>query len=152
MSGYDIDPNNRMMSDGVYNYQYDDEGNRTRRTNITTGDYTEYEWDHRNRLTNVTEYDDEDHVLSTVEQTYDVFNQWIGRSFDDDGPGGDDPVETYFAYEAGQIVLQFDGDSASDLSHRYLWGPAVDQILADESVCQRALKSSHRGRNEMQPF
>ncbi len=36
-------------------------------------------------------------------------------------------------------MLQFDrtggGDvQASDLSHRYLWGPAVDQILADETV------------------
>ena len=31
-------------------------------------------------------------------------------------------------------MLEFAGDAASDLSHRYLWGPAVDQILADESV------------------
>ncbi|REJ67373.1 MAG: RHS repeat-associated core domain-containing protein [Planctomycetota bacterium] len=27
-----------------------------------------------------------------------------------------------------------DCEEAADLSHRYLWGPAVDQILADESV------------------
>jgi RHS repeat-associated protein len=31
-------------------------------------------------------------------------------------------------------VLDFAGDAATDLSHRYLWGPAVDQILADEGV------------------
>ena len=24
--------------------------------------------------------------------------------------------------------------SGDDLSHRYLWGPAVDQLLADEQV------------------
>jgi hypothetical protein len=40
---------------------------------------------------------------------------------------------------ASQIVLQFDktgsGDvAATDLSHRYLWGTGVDQILADEQV------------------
>ena len=27
-TGYDTDPNNRLTSDGVYNYEYDDEGNR----------------------------------------------------------------------------------------------------------------------------
>ena len=40
-------------------------------------------------------------------------------------------------------MLQFDGTSATgsasaltanNLSHRYLWGPAVDQILADEQL------------------
>jgi RHS repeat-associated protein len=31
-------------------------------------------------------------------------------------------------------VLQFSGTSAANLSHRYLWGPSVDQLLADERV------------------
>ena len=31
-------------------------------------------------------------------------------------------------------MLQFDGTTAADLSHRYLWGPVVDQLLADETV------------------
>lgn len=48
-------------------------------------------------------------------------------------------TQTVFVYDGGQVVLQFDkattGDlEASDLSHRYLWGPAVDQLLADEQV------------------
>ena len=54
--------------------------------------------------------------------------------------------ETSFAYAGNQIVLQFDGTSTAnttgpaspltvaDLSHRYLSGPAVDQILAGEQV------------------
>ncbi len=38
--------------------------------------------------------------------------------------------------QIGQIVLQFDDDAQGDpqLTHRYLWGAAVDQILADEQV------------------
>jgi len=32
----------------------------------------------------------------------------------------------------GGTSLSFDGSSASDVSHRYLWGQAVDQLLADE--------------------
>ena len=44
-----------------------------------------------------------------------------------------------FAYDGNQIVLDFQhtgaGDAAaSDLRWRYLWGPAVDQILAEEEV------------------
>jgi hypothetical protein len=40
---------------------------------------------------------------------------------------------------ADQIILQFERDGAglvpeSGLTHRYLWGKAVDQILADETV------------------
>ena len=44
-----------------------------------------------------------------------------------------------FVYDGNQIVLEFDKAGAGDvtganLSHRYLWGPAVDQILADEQI------------------
>ncbi|HJQ78894.1 MAG TPA: hypothetical protein VJ828_03015, partial [Lacipirellulaceae bacterium] len=39
----------------------------------------------------------------------------------------------------GQVILQFDKTGSgnvvtTELSHRYLWGPAVDQLLADEVV------------------
>ena len=49
-----------------------------------------------------------------------------------------------FVYEGNQIVLQFDRTdgnamAASDLSHRYLWGPAVDQLMADEQVSNSGL-------------
>ena len=33
---------NRLLSDGTYNYEYDAEGNRTKRTDIATGAVTEY--------------------------------------------------------------------------------------------------------------
>jgi len=41
--------------------------------------------------------------------------------------------------DAPQIVLQFDRAGtddavAADLTHRYLWGPRVDEILADEQI------------------
>jgi RHS repeat-associated protein len=47
--------------------------------------------------------------------------------------------QTYFAYDGHQIVAQFDKDGSgavtgANLSHRYLWGPAVDQVLADEQL------------------
>jgi RHS repeat-associated protein len=134
MSGYDTGNNNQLLSDGTYDYTYDDEGNRLTRTNIATGHVTRYEWDHRNRLASVTEEDDEENVLSVVEHQYDVFNRWVKRTVDSDGPGSAAAVDTYFAHEDGQIVLDFDVSAASDLTHRYLWSDRVDQILASEDV------------------
>jgi len=138
MSGYSIGDNNRLLSDGTYNYTYDDEGNRLTRTVIATGYVTAYEWDHRNRLTKVTEKDDLNNVLSSVEFRYDVFNLRVAKIVDADGPGGDDPTETYFSWESNQIALQFDGDQAGDLAHRYLYGPQTDQVLVDEAVSSLA--------------
>ena len=51
-----------------------------------------------------------------------------------DGDGGGAATESFWVYDGDQAVLEFDGDTAGDVSHRYLWGPAVDQLLADETV------------------
>jgi YD repeat-containing protein len=52
-SGYATGAYNRVLSDGRYSYEYDAEGNRTRRTDTTTGATDEYTWDYRDRLTRV---------------------------------------------------------------------------------------------------
>jgi len=135
MTGHSIGDNNRLLSDGTHNYTYDDEGNRLTKTKISTGEKEEYTWDHRNRLTKVTFKNSGGTVLKTVDHSYDVFNRWIRRSVDADGPGAGTAVDTFFSHEGGQVALQFAGSTASTLSHRRLWNPAaVDQLLADESV------------------
>jgi YD repeat-containing protein len=135
-TGYTTGTNNQMLSDGTYNYTYDDEGNRLTRTNVSTGYVTEYAWDHRNRLVAVTEYDDESNVLSTVENAYDAFNRWIRQKVDEDGPGIATEVDRYFAYDRNQLTREFEDDhnaptSGDDFSRYYSWGPSVDQLLAD---------------------
>ena len=148
--GYTTGDDNRLTGDGTYNYLYDAEGNRTARFQdnnsndlLDSGDtdITEYEWDHRNRLTKVTDRATFGGTSNQeVDHTYDAFNRWIKRDVDTDGGTGSDPIEqTFFLYEQGQVHLQFDktgsGNVAdSDLSHRYLWGPTVDMLLADEHV------------------
>ncbi|MCA9186873.1 MAG: hypothetical protein KDA99_14700 [Planctomycetales bacterium] len=73
--------------------------------------------------------------------TYDHLNQWITRTVDQDGNlnTANDATRTAFVHDRGQIVMQFDGSASADLgmselSHRYLWGVSVDQLLADEVV------------------
>jgi RHS repeat-associated protein len=139
-TGYTTGTNNQTTSDGAYNYDYDAEGNRTRRTDTTTGEVTEYTWDHRNRLTKIIELDSlGGNVTKTVEYTYDAFNRRIAKAIDDDGDGPDLAETTFFVYDGDResrenagdhIVLQL--DDSGNVTNRYLHGPAVDQVLADE--------------------
>jgi YD repeat-containing protein len=135
---YGTEAYNRLTTDGVYDYLYDYEGNLLTRTKIADGSYREFTWDHRNRLTSVSDYDAETLLLQQVTYTYDAFDRLIGRQADRNGDYASDVTEA-FIYDGDQIILQFAGESSPDaLTHRYLWGPAVDQLLADEEVTSLA--------------
>lgn len=123
-AGYGTGGNNQLLTDGVYNYEYDDEGNRTRRTEIATGKVTEYVWDYRNRLTAVVFKDAAGNVTKTIDYIYDGNNQRIGKRIDG-------AVTERYVIDRNQIALVFDG--AGNQTHRYLYGTAVDQVLADET-------------------
>jgi RHS repeat-associated protein len=117
--------NNQLLSDGTYNYQYDGEGNRTRRTEIATGKVTEYVWDYRNRLAGVLFKDGAGVVTKTIDYTYDGNNQRIGKRIDG-------AVTERYVIDRNQIALVFDGVGVQ--THRYLYGTAVDQVLVDETA------------------
>jgi RHS repeat-associated protein len=132
--------NNEILNDGTYTYTYDADGNCTSRTCISTAssdDYiTLYAWDYRNRLTSVTNENNAGQVTQTVTYTYDAFDRLVGRTLSIPGQANQN---TAFVYDGQQILEQFDGTgsgnlTAANLSHRYLWGPAVDQLMADEQV------------------
>jgi RHS repeat-associated protein len=149
MSGYATGDNNQLLNDGTYSYTYDDEGNRLTRTNDTTDEVTEYEWDFRNRLTKVTEKDDMGITTQVVAYTYDIFNRRIAKAVDTSSPFNlaDAAIERYViddvsgvsSVDGGNVVLDFldpdgSGSSPSALRSRQLFGNAVDQILAQEDV------------------
>jgi RHS repeat-associated protein len=117
--------NNQLLSDGVYNYTYDGEGNRTRRVEISTGKVTEYVWDYRNRLASVLFKDAGGVVTKTIEYLYDGNNQRIGKRIDG-------AVVERYVIDRNQIALVFDG--AGVQTHRYLYGTQIDQVLADETL------------------
>jgi RHS repeat-associated protein len=123
-AGYGTGTNNQLLTDGVHNYIYDDEGNRTRRVEIATGKVTEYVWDYRNRLAGVLFKDAGGSVTKTIDYIYDGNNQRIGKRIDG-------AVVERYVIDRNQIALVFDG--AGNQTHRYLYGIAVDQVLADET-------------------
>lgn len=55
--GYVSGSNNQLIADGVYTYEYDDEGNMTRQTETATGEVRVFEWDYLNRLVGVVDAD-----------------------------------------------------------------------------------------------
>ena len=136
-ANYTVGTNNQMTSDGTYDYTYDDEGNLTRRTVIATGYYREFVWDHRNRLTQVLDKDDTDAILKQFDYKYDVFDRRIHKSVDNDGPGAGAAVVSRYVYDGDDIVLEYNGSNT--LTHRYVHGPDVDQIFADEDATNAIL-------------
>ena len=124
-TGYVTGANNRLLSDGVYNYTYDAEGNRIQRTAIATGEVTSYEWDFRNRITKVVTLDSDGNIVKRMEYAYDVFDRRIGKSLDG-------AISEVFVYDGDHIALVFDGDG--ELTQRNFHGPLIDQILAIEGA------------------
>ena len=77
-------------------------------------------------------------VDKVVEYFYDYQNRWVRKALDSDGDGHLDG-RRIFIYDGNQIVMDFWRANSQDmqighLRQRYLWGPAVDQILAEEAV------------------
>ena len=157
-TGYATGPNNELLSDGTYTYSYDGEGNQTARwipgaanetapgQNSGDTDITIYTWDNRDRLTSVTHYADYTAFTGetpspdlTVTYTYDAFNRWIGETVQPAAQRRRPATSTTATRSSCSSTRRAAGTlAATDLSHRYLWGPAVDQLLADEQLRGRA--------------
>ncbi len=119
---------NQLLSDRLYAYRFDAEGNLIRRTEKATGIFTVYEYDYRNRLVSARTFSAGDVLLVSVESVYDVFDRRISRIADTDGSG---PLP------AGILNMVYDGhhtwadfDESGQVLARYLFGPSVDEITA----------------------
>jgi YD repeat-containing protein len=123
-SGYRTGANNQLLNDGIYTYEYDGEGNRTRRVETATGKVTEYVWDYRNRLTSVLFKNSGGAVAKTIDDLYDGDNQRIGKRIDG-------AITERYVLDRNHIALVFDGNG--NQTHRYLYGTQIDQVLADEA-------------------
>jgi RHS repeat-associated protein len=129
-----IGEGNTLLFDGTYSDTYDKNGNLTVQADST--EKIDYTYDNRNRLTDVTDYLMEDGSWTKSEQidyTYDVFNDLIGRvdtKYESNGVTIESQTAQRNVYDGSNMVLSFDG--SGNLTDRYLWGPAVDQVLADE--------------------
>ncbi len=119
-SNYITGPNNRLLSDGDFNYEYDDEGSLIRKTEIATGNVTEYEYDHRNRLVEVVEKTSAGDVIMQIAFFYDSFDRQIVSITDG--------IARYAIYDNRNTWAHLEG--ASQVAARYLYGDDVDEIVS----------------------
>ncbi len=132
--------NNRLTSDGTYRYAYDAEGNLIARTHIVGGAMREFSWDQRNRLIRVIDRPNSGGAPSrVVEYTYDAMNRRIASKVDKTPTDAVDGTVTFFVYDGSDVFAELtdpdvSGPAPSAESMRYLHGPSVDQILAQESA------------------
>ncbi len=85
-----------------------------------------------------------------MDYSYDPLGRRIGKSIDDDGAGPNTAVIESYVYDGSDIVLSVSGsavNSSGAVTNRYLHGPAVDQILADEDSSGEVLwaLTDHQG-------
>ena len=146
-AGYVTGDNNETLSDGTYRYSYDAEGNRTEKflwtdTNndgiIDASEKTlvqTYNWDYRNRLESVTNYEN-GIAKEVIDYLYDYLNLMIERTVTDAATSALQSSE-YNLYSNGQIVLEYDTTSSVDVVKSInLWGANIDELVAVEQMAQ----------------
>lgn len=128
-SGYEVGPGNRLLSDGIFNYAYDNEGNLTRRTEIATGNVRTLSWDFRNRLVAVVDRSAGGETIQSVTYAYDALDRRIAKTVGE--------RQTQFVYDRANVLLDFvdsDGPGPNEpaLAERYLHAHVVDQVFAQD--------------------
>ena len=131
---------NRLSSDGKFNYTYDANGNLTKRVEIVSGKVREFAFDHRNRLVQITDRPSAvGAATQVVKYTYDLQNRRIASNVDTTPADANDGKVTYYVYVGEDVIVELvdvdgSGPASPAISMRYLHGPAVDQVLAQESA------------------
>ena len=109
-------------------YAYDSAVHVTAKTDTATGKITTFAYDYRDRLTGATRKTSGSVVDYQVTYTYDALNRRIGEQIDADGAGSGTPVQTWTLFDGQNPYADFTGSGT--LNDRYLYGPAVDSLLA----------------------
>ncbi len=112
---------NQLTADATHSYQYDDNGNLTRKTLLATGNYTQYSYDAENRLTKV-----EDFVAGNPTAAFTSTYRYdgLGRRIEKVANG----QTKRYIYDGEDILLEYDGSNV--LQARYTHGPGIDEPIA----------------------
>ncbi len=116
---------NQLTADTNFAYQYDDNGNLTKKTLLATGNYSQYTYDAENRLTQVQEFAaGNPTAITTSSYRYDG----LGRRIEKVANG----QTKRYIYDGEDILLEYDGSNV--LQARYTHGPGIDEPLSRTPV------------------
>lgn len=109
-------------------YEYDAEGNRTKKSTGTT--ITSYSWDQRDRLTGATtKTSGTTNKLVTV--SYDAFNRRIAEYA---GNGSTVSRRDRYFWDGEEVHTIANGTTTPTVTDRFLMGPGIDNTIADEKL------------------
>ena len=141
--GSTVQAGNQIASDGTYSYTYDNEGNEITRVTTATGTARVMTYDYRNRLTEVKDYPTSTiggTPTDDVQYQYDPVNHLVSRTVYQNGALT--RSEAYF-YDGDQVLQEKVTVNGVTQMFRFLNGPAIDQVLAQEDMSQQ-LTSANR--------
>ncbi len=123
--GYELSlGGNELVSEARYAYEYDFDGNLTRRTNTSNGSHVDYTWDHRSRLISVATYGRGGTPQIAESFWYDP----LDRRFSTLSPKG----RKFFVYDGVNPLLCL--DPAGNVLERYMYGRVADSLLAVDGI------------------
>ena len=114
---------NQLLEDANFTYQYDNNGNTTRKTAKAGGAVTNYEYDAENKLARVVT------ATKTVNYKYDGLGRRVEKEVIDAGT-----ATTRYVYDNEDILLEL--NSANAIVARYTHGPGIDEPLIMEKNAQ----------------
>jgi len=112
---------NHLTEDANFTYQFDANGNQTRKTNKATSAFTTYEYDAENKLVRVVSNG------TTSNYKYDG----LGRRVEKEIIAVSTTV-TRYVYDNEDILLELDG--SNNITARYTHGPGIDEPLIMEKA------------------
>ena len=131
-TSYETGAGNRLLSDGDFDYAYDNEGNMVRKSERATGHVTVFEYDHRNLMSRATTYSKAPEsggvILSESTNRYDVGGGRIEFTSDDDGVGGHPVAVVRTINDGANVWADFQANGA--VTAHYLLGDRLDQLVA----------------------
>ena len=110
---------NQLLEDTNFTYQYDNNGNMTRKTAKVGGAVTTYDYDAENKLIRVGT------TGKTVNYKYDGLGRRVEKEVVDAGT-----ATTRYVYDNEDILLELNG--ANSIVARYTHGPGIDEPLIME--------------------
>jgi RHS repeat-associated protein len=114
---------NRLMQDDQYTYQYDDEGNLIRETERVGDSYSDFTYDHRNRLIKISKRKVPWSVGEHIEYQYDSLNRRIRIT--------DASSASVFIYDEINPAIKM--TTTGLIRSRRMYQTNTDAILADQT-------------------
>ncbi|MDX1965266.1 MAG: polymorphic toxin-type HINT domain-containing protein, partial [Pirellulales bacterium] len=148
-------PQNRLLRDGTYQYEYDAEGHRVKRIKLNAGgqptlEREEFSYDPRDRQTLASLYDATGALVTEVAYEYDAFNNRtarIERTFNPGTGALTGVIVERFVYDGVDVIIDLRGTGATEsaaeaalvVKTRYLWADharagETSLLLAQEDV------------------